>query len=97
MISISKIKEGPGGPSLAFLYCRGIKSNSHYVLGLQSFGALLNLELHLRAFIQGAIPVGLDGRKVNEHIVAARSLDETITFRGIEPLHCTFFLHCTFS
>ena len=68
-------------------------SDFQYVLGLQSFGALLDLELHLRAFIQGAVTVRLDGGKVNEHIVAARSLDESIALSGIKPLHSTFFRH----
>jgi hypothetical protein len=30
---------------------------------------------------------------VNEHIVAARSLDESIALGGIKPLHSTFFRH----
>jgi len=64
---------------------------------LQALGSLLHLELDLRAFIQAAVAARLDGRKVNEHIIAARSLDESIAFGGIKPLHSAFFLHYTFS
>ena len=38
-----------------------------HVLGLQALGPLLDLELHLRAFIQGTVAVRLDRRKVNEY------------------------------
>ncbi|SPE33269.1 hypothetical protein SBA3_1980002 [Candidatus Sulfopaludibacter sp. SbA3] len=73
------------------------RSDADYVFGLKTLGTLLDLELHLGAFIQAAIATGLDRGKVNEHIVAARSLDESIAFSGIKPFHNTFFLHYTFS
>ena len=53
--------------------------------------ALLDLELHLRAFIQGTVAVRLDRRKVNEYVVAARPLDESIALGGVKPFHSTFF------
>ena len=67
------------------------------VFGLQTLGTLLYLELHLGAFIQALVAIGLNRGKVNEHIVAARPLDESIALGGIKPLHNTFFLHYTFS
>src|SRR5262249_48694670 len=55
---------------------------------------LLHLELHRRAFVEAAITAGLNRGKVDKYVIAAGSLNETISLRGIEPLHCTFFLHC---
>lgn len=72
-------------------------SDSIYVFRLQSFGALLDLELHFRAFVQRTIAIRLNRGKVNEHIVAAGPLDESIALRGIKPFHYAFFLHYTFS
>jgi hypothetical protein len=34
---------------------------------------------------------------MNEHVVAAGPLDESIALGGIKPLHSTFFFHYTFS
>jgi hypothetical protein len=83
------LREAPG------LFVNRPKLRLAHVLGLQSLGTLLHLELHLRTFVQATVAVGLDGGKVNEHIVAARSLDKSIAFGGIEPLHDTFFPHYT--
>src|ERR1039457_5691589 len=67
------------------------------VLGLQSLGPLLHLELYLRAFVQGTIAVCLDSRKVYEHVIAAAALDETIACGGVKPFHGDFFSHYFFS
>ena len=67
------------------------------VLRLQALRPLLYLEFHFRAFIQASIAGGLNRGKMNEHVIAARPLDESIAFSGIEPLHGTIFLHYTFS
>src|SRR4051812_45451446 len=72
-----------------------MKLNSANVLGLQTFGSLLYLELHFRALIQRAIAARLNGRKMDEHIVPAGALDESVALRGVKPLHCAFFLHAT--
>ncbi len=66
------------------------------VLGLQPFGALLHLELHFRALVKRTITVRLDGRKMDEYIVTAVALDETIALGGVKPLHNTFFSHFVF-
>jgi hypothetical protein len=60
---------------------------------LQALWALLHLELNLRAFIQTTVAVGLDGREMHKHIVAAGTLDKSITLGGVKPLHNTFFFH----
>jgi hypothetical protein len=67
------------------------------VFRLQALRALLDLELDLGTFIQGTIAVVLDGRKVNEHVIAAGTLDESIALGGVKPLHNTFFFHLHFS
>jgi len=64
---------------------------------LQTLGTLLHLEFHLRAFIQRTVAVRLNRRKMDEYIVTAGPLDETIAFCGIEPLYDAFFLHLHFS
>ena len=71
--------------------------NSCYVLGLQTFGTLLHLELNLRALIQGTVSRCLDSRKVDKYVIARGALDKTIALRGVEPFHDTFFSHLHFS
>src|SRR5688500_1389091 len=90
-----KQKQGPGsGP---FFVITDPTLDPVNVFGLQPFRALLYLEFHFGAFIQAAVAICLNRGKVNKNIVAARTLDESIAFCGIKPLHGTFFLHCTFS
>src|SRR6476646_8848633 len=93
--------ENQKGPGIAgaLWECRifGNRLDSTYVLGLQTLGTLLHLELHLRTFVQGAIAVGLYRRKMNEHIVTAGTLDKSVALCGIEPFHYAFFFHYLFS
>ena len=76
----------------------GILQSVH-VLGLQTFGALLDLELNLRAFIQCAVPVGLDGREMHKHVVTAGPLDESIALAALNhfttPFSFTYELSST--
>jgi hypothetical protein len=58
----------------------------HYVSGLRAFGAALNGELHLVAFFQVSKTLALDGRIVDEHIVAAFALNEAIALSTAKPL-----------
>jgi len=50
-----------------------------------------NVERDLCALAQVTQPSLLDGRDVNEHVLAATAvrLDEPVTLRRIEPLHCS--------
>jgi hypothetical protein len=96
-ISIPEKKEGPLRGPLFVSGFGGKNLCSNYVLGLQTLWSLLHLELHLRAFIQRTITVRLDRRKVNEYVVAARTLDKSVAFGGVKPLHNTFFLHVPIS
>src|ERR1700758_4273316 len=67
------------------------------VFGLQALGASLDLELDFGAFVQGAISLGHNRRKMHEHIVASRALNKSVPLGGVKPLYCTFFLHYNFS
>ena len=50
-----------------------------------------DLIAHLRALIQRAQTCSLDGRDMDEHVLAASvGLNESIPLRRIEPLHCTY-------
>lgn len=59
-----------------------------YIGGLQTFGAILDGELHLLAFHEIAVTVHLDGREVDEHIRSVFPGDETISLVAVEPLDC---------
>jgi hypothetical protein len=64
-----------------------------YVLGLQTFGASLYLELDLRAFLKRSVAIHLDRREVHEHIIAIGTLDKSVSLGGIKPFDNTFFSH----
>lgn len=64
-------------------------------VGLQTFGALADLKVHHSSLIQRAIAVALDGREMNEDILAAFAFDESVSLGRIEPLNCTLFFHVT--
>jgi hypothetical protein len=61
----------------------------HYIGGLRAFGAALDGELHLVALFQVPKTFALDGRKVDEHIVAAFALNEAIALSTAKPLDRT--------
>src|SRR5215472_644 len=65
------------------------------VCRLKALGALEQVKLHGLALIQSAVAVLLDRRKMHEHIFPCRALDKSISFRPIEPLHCSFLSHGT--
>src|SRR5229473_5379431 len=67
------------------------------VLCLKALRALLYFEFHRLAFIQGLVPIHLNGGEMNENIFSGLALDEPVALRSIEPLHCSLFLHCTTS
>ncbi len=61
--------------------------------GLESLGTLLDVELDGGAFGQGTITIALNRRKMYEHIFSAGSLDKTVSFGFVKPLHYTLFWH----
>ena len=63
VVSIPETQKGPAGGPFCFLrefYFSGYL-DFHNILGLQAFRSLLDLEFHLRAFIQATVTVGLNG------------------------------------
>src|ERR1700733_12639099 len=71
--------------------CLGLRQGD--LFGLQALGTALHDEGHARAFIEGAIPAGFDGREMHEHIFAVVALDKSKTFSGVKPLYCTCLFH----
>src|ERR1700675_3102041 len=67
------------------------------VCRLKAFGALQQIKLHGLTFIERAVAVLLDGGEVHEYIFSRGALDESISFRPVEPLHCTFLSHGKYS
>lgn len=57
------------------------------VLSLQSFGAGSEIELDLLPLLELTIAIHLDGREVDEDIVALFVADESIALYDVEPLH----------
>src|SRR5258708_4153090 len=64
---------------------------------MDGYKALLYFEFHRLAFIQGLVPIHLNGGEVNENIFSGLALDKPVALRSIEPLHCSLFLHFTTS
>ena len=71
----------------------GLVLRSGYVLGHQSLGTVLDLELNFDTLVEGPIALHLNGGKMNENIFSCRALYESVTLDGIKPLHDTFFFH----
>jgi len=64
---------------------------------LQTLRSAHNLEFNGLSLVEGAVPVALDGGEMDENVLAALALDETKSFAGVKPLHCTLFFHRCFS
>src|SRR6516225_9741258 len=58
------------------------------VLCLKAFRALLHLKFHRLTLVEGLVAIHLNGGKMHENIFAGLTLDEPVTLRSIEPLHC---------
>src|SRR6187401_256404 len=64
------------------------KSDSANVLRLRALGTLRDVELDLLVLVEGLVALRLDGRVVNEDVIAAVLLgDEAEALLGVEPLH----------
>src|SRR5437868_2303327 len=88
-----EIEKAPAVRSPFIKLYLGSRSDAIDVLGLQTLGTLLDLEFHLRAFVQRTVAVRLDSRKVHKNVIAGGSLDESISLCGVKPLNNTFFFH----
>src|SRR5216117_2820746 len=79
----------PGHP-LTFLppyILTGLLGGEGDVGGLQALRTLDQIELDGGTFGQRAEALGLNGREVNENVLATLSGDEAIAFCVVEPLH----------
>src|SRR5947208_15703550 len=72
-----EIERAPAFRGLFVKLWFGSRSDAIDVLGLQTLGTLLDLEFHLRAFVQRTVAVRLDSRKVHKHVIAGGSLDKS--------------------
>src|SRR5690242_5260958 len=62
-------------------------SDGTNVLRLRALGALRDVELDLLVLVEGLVALRLDGRVVNEDVIAAVLLgDEAEALLGVEPL-----------
>src|SRR5688500_12102092 len=59
------------------------------VRGLLSLRSINDLELHLLALVQGAVSVTLNGREMDEDVVAIGTGDEPESLLVAKPLDCT--------
>src|SRR6266516_4621200 len=58
-----------------------------YAVSLGTLGALSDLELDALSLVQRAVAVRLDGRVVDENVLAAVHGDEAVALLVVEPLH----------
>src|SRR4051794_1931613 len=72
-------------------YCKSGLLDGLYVLGLPPFRAFHYVELNLLSFLQAAESARLNGREVNEHVLAVLAADKTITLGVVKPLYCSCF------
>src|SRR5207302_6648633 len=82
----------PGQAGSGGSWCAAESAGLHFpdVRRLRALGALGDLELHLLTLCEAAEALHLDGRVVDEHVLAASvGSDEAIAFRIVEPLHGT--------
>ena len=71
----------------------GLAGATHYIGGEIALGALQELELNCFTLIQGSVTVFLDRGEMDEHILSGGTLNESISFRTVEPLNCTLLSH----
>ena len=76
-------------PPRSFVWLAGFRD----VSSLRSLGTVDDLELDRLAFFERPEAGALNRREVNEDVVTSFALDETVTFRVVEPLDLTRDAH----
>ena len=71
-----------------------VLSRGDYACCRQAFRTLRDCKLNTLPFVERLVPVGLDGRIVNEHIVATFPGDKPVALRRVEPLNSSCFSQC---
>src|SRR6185295_394537 len=80
--------KSPGDLAGAFGIVDGeVSAYANHVLRLRSLGALLDLELHFRTFVESLVSLGSDGGIMNEDVRTVLTRDEAIALAVVEPLH----------
>ena len=64
-----------------------------YVLCLEAFRPLNDVELDCLAFLEAPETIRLNRRKVHEDVFAILAADKTKSLCVVKPLHCSLF-HC---
>ena len=67
-----------------------------YVFGLPAFRSLDNIKLDRLTLFEGAESVTLNGRVMNEHVVAIGSADESEALGIVKPFHCSLLHNHSF-
>src|SRR5689334_121126 len=65
----------------------GLRSGADAGAGLRALLPLGHVELDALTLFEGLVPVHLDGRVVDEHVLTAVHGDEAVALLGVEPLH----------
>jgi hypothetical protein len=65
----------------------------HDIGRAETFGPLLAFELDSLTLVQGPVARILDGGKMDEDVLTAGPLDETVTLGSVEPLHYASLFH----
>jgi hypothetical protein len=88
--------KGEGGQDLNLARLRlsvGLHGSGD-VGGGQTLRTLSYCKLNALAFIQRLVPIGLNSRVVNKHIIAACAGDKTIALGCVKPFNGSFFSQC---
>ncbi len=75
-------------------YGTGLRRRCDYAGCSQAFRTLRDGKLNTLSFVERLVSVGLDGRVVNEHIVATFPGDEPVALRRVKPLNSSCFSQC---
>jgi hypothetical protein len=67
----------------------GTGLEAYDAFGLQALRTLLHLEFNGLALVEGLVPIGLNRRKVHKDVLSGLTLNKSIAFGGVEPLHST--------
>lgn len=67
--------------------------DANYIGRLKAFRAFQQVELYRLTFIQCAVSVLLNRRKMDKYIFPRGALDKAVTLRPVEPLYCALLSH----
>ena len=71
-----------------------VRLEAGHVLRLQALRALADFKFNGLSFVERFVSIHLNRGEMDENILAGLALDESVALAGVEPLHCSLFLHC---